>query len=420
MNRKLKSGAAALALIWAVPVPVPVQASGVQMSQRDQLFFQITNLEWDIVANWQGWGPNDESNYTAASWQQMIDALHAARNFMATDWQIHFSVDQLQNLSNILSAGINGLVPIGTNAPTPAPTPPPAPAPTPPSTETRTGQTTAPLNFRRGPGTNHAWIRTLAVGQTVTILSESGGWMNVQVGQETGWVSADWIRVTGTAAPTPTPPSTETRTGQTTAGLNFRQGPGTGHSLIRTLPVGQALTILSQSGDWMNVQVGQQTGWVNAQWVQLTANAAPTPPPPPPAAPTPAPARTGQTTAALNFRQGPGTGHTLIRTLAVGQTVTILRESGGWMNVQVGQETGWVSAQWVQTAASSAPSAPAARTGQTTAALNFRQGPGTNHSLIRTLALGQTVTILSESNGWMNVQIGQETGWVSAQWVRAN
>jgi LAS superfamily LD-carboxypeptidase LdcB len=229
------------------------------------------------------------------------------------------------------------------------------------------------------------------------------------------------------------------RQGQTTAALNFRTGPGTQHSIIRTLARNTQIRILSESNGWMNIQVGNQTGYVSAEWVQVTNVSAPSQPVNPPSTTE----RQGRTTAALNFRTGAGTNHSIIRTLANGTNLTILSESNGWMNVRVGTQTGWVSAEWVRVTTASTPSAPSApapsvsapapsvpapapstppsnseRQGQTTAALNFRTGAGTNHSIIRTLANGTNLTILSESNGWMNVRVGSQTGWVNAQWVR--
>jgi len=282
---------------------------------------------------------------------------------------------------------------------------------TPPSTTTRTGTTTENLNLRTGAGTNHSIIRTLAKGTQLTILSENNGWMRVRVGTQEGWVSAQYVS-SGSGGSTTTPPAETTRTGTTTENLNLRTGAGTNHSIIRTLPRGTQITILSESNGWMRVRIGTQEGWVSAQYVSVSGSGGSTTTPP--ATTT----QTGTTTANLNLRTGAGTNHSIIRTLPRGTQITILSESNGWMRVRVGTQEGWVSAEWVQVTNGNNNSTSAASTGTTTANLNLRTGAGTNHSIIRTLATGTQLTILRESNGWLNVRVGNQEGWVSAEWVR--
>lgn len=57
-------------------------------------------------------------------------------------------------------------------------------------------RTTARLNLRTGAGTNHGFIRTLALGTDVNVLSISGGWIEVLVRKDKvrGWVSASYLK----------------------------------------------------------------------------------------------------------------------------------------------------------------------------------------------------------------------------------
>ena len=155
----------------------------------------------------------------------------------------------------------------------------------------RDGQTTVNLNMRQGAGTNHRIIRTLPKGTKLKILSERNGWMKVRVGKQEGFVSAKFVRVI-TAAPKPpaNSSSTKVRDGQTTANLNMRRGAGTNHSVIRTLPKGTKLKILSERNGWMKVRVGKQEGFVSAKFVRvITAAPKPAPPTPKPTPPAPKP-----------------------------------------------------------------------------------------------------------------------------------
>ena len=214
--------------------------------------------------------------------------------------------------------------------------------------------------------------------------------------------------------PKPEQPKPETtRQGQTTARLNMRKGAGTNHGIIRTLPLGQNITILSENNGWMKIRVGNEEGYVSSEYVKITNGGESTTP-----APTPT-TRQGQTTARLNMRKGAGTNHGIIRTLSLGQNITILSESNGWMKVKVGNEEGYVSSEYVKVTNGGGSTTPAqTQQGKTTARLNFRVGAGTNQRIIRTLPLGQTVNILSESNGWMKVRVGNEEGYVSSEFIK--
>lgn len=63
--------------------------------------------------------------------------------------------------------------------------------------------------------------------------------------------------------------------GVTTASVNFRSGPGTQFSSIRTLPEGTAVDIgdCGDSGSWCAVTVGGRTGFVSGRYVEETKEA---------------------------------------------------------------------------------------------------------------------------------------------------
>lgn len=53
----------------------------------------------------------------------------------------------------------------------------------------------------------------------------------------------------------------------------------------------------------------------------------------------------------------------------------------------------------------------------TASALNVREGAGTDHSVIGSLSNGQTVTVYSYWNGWIQIYYGNHGGWISADYV---
>ncbi len=56
-----------------------------------------------------------------------------------------------------------------------------------------------------------------------------------------------------------------------------------------------------------------------------------------------------------------------------------------------------------------------------TSVLNVRSGAGTNYAIIGKLYKGNSIDILSSSNGWYKVKLSNgSTGWVSSQYVDKN
>ncbi|MDO7270252.1 SH3 domain-containing protein, partial [Shouchella clausii] len=187
--------------------------------------------------------------------------------------------------------------------------------------------TTARLNLRSGAGTNHSIITTLAKGQKVELLKKQGGWYQVKAGNRTGWVSVDYLNVSGSGNVDNTPSS---GSATTTARLNLRSGAGTNHSIITTLAKGQKVELLKKQGGWYQVKAGNRTGWVSVDYLNVSGSGnvdnAPS-------------NGSATTTARLNLRSGAGTNHSIITTLAKGQKVELLKKQGGWYQVKAGNRT---------------------------------------------------------------------------------
>lgn len=131
----------------------------------------------------------------------------------------------------------------------------------------------------------------------------------------------------------------------TVAGVNFRTGPSTAHPILRTLPVGTAMTHVpgSISAGFLPVRVGTQSGWVSASYVS------PAKPAQAPAAAPPAPKpATFATTAALNLRTSPSTSAARLLVIPRGANVgAVLATSGEWRKVSYAGRTGWVHSAYL-------------------------------------------------------------------------
>lgn len=242
------------------------------------------------------------------------------------------------------------------------------------------------------------------------------------------------LRLSGAVTLAPTNNTTQaTANRTTTANLNLRNGAGTTHSVLLTIPRGQSLTPLKTSGSWTQVTYNGRTGWVHNDFL----SAAPAQPPTPaPAAPvvTPSSATTSKTTANLNLRASKSTSARVLTTIPKGQSVSVLKVEGTWSQVKYGSQTGFVANTYLSNTASTptpttpatpAPSQPSQIKEEsintlyvTTANLNMRQGAGTGFALVTTIPNGTTVTATKQSGSWVYVTYNGKSGYVSTGFLK--
>ena len=232
----------------------------------------------------------------------------------------------------------------------------PTPAPSNPEAE-QTAKTTEYVNFRTGPGINYSSKGVISLGTTVTVTDTGNSqWYAVRLANgSTGYIFAQYIKITSTPsatatpAPTPTPapsdPSKE-QTAKTTEYVNFRTGPGTNYSSKGVIPSGTAITVTDTSNSqWYAVRLANgSTGYIYAQYIKITSATA-----------TPAPTETpadgtvrAKTTADVNLRKGAGTNYGVIRVVGNNTAVTVTEATNTWYKVKLSDGTeGYLYAQYV-------------------------------------------------------------------------
>jgi uncharacterized protein YraI len=176
----------------------------------------------------------------------------------------------------------------------------------------------------------------------------------------------------------------------TTAALNLRSRPTTSSSIIRVVPKGAV--VIDYDGELVNgyrsIDYNGSVGWVlNSFLVKGTV--------PPP---TPIIIGGARTTAAVNFRKGPGTSFAVIKVVA----------SGTWVEITATVENGF---RYVVLFLGGANEGAFI----TTAAVNLRTGAGTGFPVKLVLPKGATVVDYDGDivNGFRHVDYKGTTGWVS-------
>lgn len=242
-----------------------------------------------------------------------------------------------------------------------------------------------------------------------------------------GDLAAFQERFNTTTPPPDPPPGTPIWYKVTASALNVRQGPGTGFAVLGLLRQDEVVERLDTSDDGLWVQIKRHSdnliGWASKQYLIVTS-APTTPPPPPPPPPT------GEwykvNVAALNVRQGPGTGFAVVGLVYRNEVLQRLATStdGDWFQIKRSYDglTGWCSRQFlVETTAPPPPQEETTTWIQVTAtALNVREGPGTNFRSIGTVQKNEVFVEVSTSpdGGWKKIERADGfTGWASKQFL---
>jgi len=285
------------------------------------------------------------------------------------------------------------------------------------------------LNQRSGPGMNNRVMGVLNRNDAVTVLGETGNWVNVNTRHGEGYVFNRYLTDVVPTAVQSAPTIVENVTPFSpynmfvdVSFLNMRSGAGNNHGVISVLPRGTAVTVIGESHGWRNVQTAQGEGWVFYTFLtqeRPVASAAYIPSDNLSAPNTAFPHTMFVSPSFLNMRSGPANEYGIVTVLPRGTAVTVIGENRGWRNVQTEQGTGWVFYTFLvqehpHVLAPTTPATPAVPHTMYVGAffLNMRTGPGNNYRIITSLPLATPVTVIGENLGWREIQTEHGTGWV--------
>ena len=330
------------------------------------------------------------------------------------------------------------------------------PAPTQaPSGSEQSAKTTEYVNFRSGPGTNYSSKGVIASGTTVTVTDRSNSqWYAVRLANgSTGYIFAQYLKVTGTSSATPTPTPTQapsndgTVQAKLTADVNLRRGAGTNYGVIKVIGTGTTVTVTDASNSqWYKVKLSDGTeGYLFSEYLKVTSGNIDSAKPSATPTPTPAPSNgtvQAKTTSDLNVRKGPGTSYGIIKVIDMNVTVTVTEATNSsWYKVKLSDGTeGYLAAQYLKITSGDINSVKPGNSGddntnngnnsnapatgeyvRVTVGLNLRSEPNTSCKVLTVLSTGTVLNVLDrKTSGWVHVRTtGGAEGYVSAEYVTA-
>ena len=334
------------------------------------------------------------------------------------------------------------------------------PAPTQaPSGSEQSAKTTEYVNFRSGPGTNYSSKGVIASGTAVTVTDTSNSqWYAVRLANgSTGYIFAQYLKVTGTSSATPTPAPTAAPTqapsndgtvqAKLTADVNLRRGAGTNYGVIKVIGTGTTVTVTDASNSqWYKVKLSDGTeGYLFSEYLKVTSGNIDSAKPSATPTPTPAPNNgtvQAKTTSDLNVRKGPGTSYGIVKVIDMNVTVTVTEATNSsWYKVKLSDGTeGYLAAQYLKITSGDINSVKPGNSGEdntnngnnsntpatgeyvrVTVGLNLRSEPNTSSKVRTVLSTGTVLNVLDrKTSGWVHVRTtGGTEGYVSAEYVTA-
>ena len=322
-----------------------------------------------------------------------------------------------------------------------------------PSGSEQSAKTTEYVNFRSGPGTNYSSKGVIASGTTVTVTDRSNSqWYAVRLANgSTGYIFAQYLKVTGTSSATPTPTQAPSNDGtvqaKLTADVNLRRGAGTNYGVIKVIGTGTTVTVTDASNSqWYKVKLSDGTeGYLFSEYLKVTSGNIDSAKPSATPTPTPAPSNgtvQAKTTSDLNVRKGPGTSYGIIKVIDMNVTVTVTEATNSsWYKVKLSDSTeGYLAAQYLKITSGDINSVKPGNSGddntnngnnsnapatneyvRVTVGLNLRSEPNTSCKVLTVLSTGTVLNVLDrKTSGWVHVRTtGGAEGYVSAEYVTA-
>ena len=208
------------------------------------------------------------------------------------------------------------------------------------------------------------------------------------------------------------------------SGLNLRKNANTNSSILRLLPNGAKVNILSTSNGWHKVEYNNIYGYVSATYIKTSSTSS------------------GETTMSstgtiyntngegVNLRKSASTSSAIVTGLQEGTKLTITAKNGDWYKVKVGSYTGYVYSKYVKVTTSNSNNNSNSSSGETTMSsagtvyntngegVNLRKSASTSSAIVTGLQEGAAVTITAKNGDWYKVKYGSYTGYVYSKYVK--
>lgn len=284
------------------------------------------------------------------------------------------------------------------------------------------------VNIRKSASTGAAVLKRVEKGTVLEAVSISDGWVKVKYSGVTGYVSADYVKVSGLSSSSG---SSETLKEMDSQGainaseVNVREGAGTSSSKMYSLSKGASVDVTGIKGDWYRVHTSKGTGYVLAKYVTLVSDSNSTAASDSTSESLKEMSAMGTITAGgVNVRKSASTSAKALYKLGKGDDVSVTGRQGDWYRIKTSEGTGFVKGDYIKVDTSSSSSSDSYTvkdmTGSasiTGSSVNVRKSPSKDAAKAYQLDKGASVTITGISGDWYRIKTGKGEGFVKGDFL---
>lgn len=286
------------------------------------------------------------------------------------------------------------------------------------------------VNIRKSASTGAAVLKRVEQGTVLEAVSISDGWVKVKYSGVTGYVSADYVKVSGLSSSSG---SSETLKEMDSKGainaseVNVREGAGTSSSKMYSLSKGASVDVTGIKGDWYRVHTSKGTGYVLAKYVTLVSDSNSTAASDSTSESLKEMSAMGTITAGgVNVRKSASTSAKALYKLGKGDDVSVTGRQGDWYRIKTSEGTGFVKSDYIKVDTSSSSSSSSDSytvkdmTGSasiTGSSVNVRKSPSKDAAKAYQLDKGASVTITGISGDWYRIKTSKGEGFVKGDFL---
>lgn len=271
------------------------------------------------------------------------------------------------------------------------------------------------VRMRSGAGTNYSVIGTYQKGTKMSVVGASGNWYEVSYNGKTGYISADYMKLT--VGSTQTTDSTTTPADTSAEGfkgsvigtsVRMRSQPNTSSDVLGYYSNGVTMSVLGSVKDWYKVSYNGKTGYISAQYMRVTPDESFT-------------AKSGTVSGdAVRLRMGPGSDFAVLGSYNKNTSVKVTGKTDSWYEISVNGKYGYMSADYIKLGSSvSEPDEKLDNVGIVTGnGVRMRSGPGTSYSTVGYYNKGIQLKVTGKTGSWYAVSYNGLSGYMSADYVR--
>ena len=278
------------------------------------------------------------------------------------------------------------------------------------------------VNIRSGPGLSYSVTGDLEQGQTASVISKEGDWLEVQVDGKEGWI-ASWL--------TSGEGEKQTASGQTAVssvnGLNVRAQPDLSAAVLTKMSAGDEAQVISTSGDWIEIDFRNTRGFVSKQYLNATdekAKKEQTADEEKPEEKKDAISKVSSfeiAVSALNIRSKPDLSSKIQQTVNQGEVYPVVSMAGNWVEIQLAKDkNGWayafhgqLSDQTAETVKNDANESVTILTDGT----NLRTEATTASEVASRADAGDQLAVIDKQGEWYQVSLPDGQKAFVAEWV---